>query len=418
MVFSESDPPMKALMSCQGCTLEQHKTLFQEIVRLMGYSTYHKSLFFKFQSLTVTSMNIALEAFPHTPWVFLFRQPVQVLVSHMEGGIHAPCLRSRSSETLRAEVKAYTVSGEKLPSNEEWCAAHLHMLCNHAIESYDKYGSAQGHRRGVVVDYSSLPGSLLKIVFPLFGYSPSTSVLRKIAATSGQYSKSRVMAFGGRSPKAGVFSGDSEHKDKKASDDVKRYAASIMLQSFTRLAILAEESAEGFLSDAEIRALPLLHDLPGRDWRSMSPLQSHANFAYTLIKGVLDSFHSKAIPQVPSTLPFGNSHSSKAFESVNCPLLPSQDYPRKYNMTTILSNWNPDSTEIPPLHFDSLCHFNYSDPTQLQQAYDYREAEVPFVIYNVPEVDDVVRKWSSLEYLQEKLGIIYKFILLKIKTQY
>lgn len=34
----------------------------------------------------------------------------------------------------------------------------------------------------------------------------------------------------------------------------------------------------------------------------------------------------------------------------------------------------------------------------------YRQAEVPFVVYNVPEVDDVVRKWGRLPYLREKLG--------------
>ena len=405
MVFSESEPPLKALVSCDKCTAEQQQHLFHEILRLMSYSTYHKHLFFKFQSLSVTQMHIALEAFPFTPWVFLFRQPVQVLVSHMEGGGSAPCLRSRNSPTLRSEVNTYKITKDKQPSNIEWCAAHLHMLCNHAIDSFEKYSKSQGNRRGAVVDYSSLPGSLTKIIFPLFKYAPSTGIIHKITTVSGKYSKDRMTGLGGKSRKSGQFAGDSESKDRKASEEMRMFAESIMLQSFSRLAVLAEETAEAFLSEMDFRQLPLHPELPGRDWRGLSPLHTSSNIAYTIMKGVLDSFHSKVIPPVPAAQPFGNFHQSNTFETVTCPALPAQDYTRKYNMTTILSNWNPDNTVIPATHFDSLCHFNYSDPVQLQQAYDYREAEVPFVVYNVPEVDDVVRKWSNLDYVQEKLGI-------------
>ena len=409
MVFSESEPPLKALVSCEKCTIQQQTSLFQEIIRLMSFSSYHKFLFFKFQSLSVTQMHIALEAFPTTPWIFLFRQPLQVLVSHMEGGGFAPCLRSRNSPKLKSEVNSYIVSKNQ-PSNTEWCAAHLHMLCTHAIDSHDKYSKADEGRRGAVVDYSSLPGSLVKIIFPLFKYSPSTAVLNKIARVSGQYSKDRKAGLGGQSRKSGHFSGDSESKDSKASDEMRRFAEAIMLNSFSRLAVLAEESAETFLTDTELHSLPLHPELPGRDWKSISQLQSSTSVALKFLKGVFDSWHSKVIPPVPAAQPFGNSHDSKPFEKVTCPPVPAPGYPRKYNMTTILNNWNPDNTVIPSQHYDSLCHFNYSDPVQLQQAYDYREAEVPFVVYNVPEVDDVVRKWSDLDYIQEKLGNLISLV--------
>lgn len=411
MVFSESEPPLKALVSCDQCTSQQQTSLFQEIIRLMSYSTYHKSLFFKFQSLSVTQMHIALEAFPTTPWIFLFRQPLQVLVSHMEGGGFAPCLRSRNNPILKSEVNSYIVSKNQPSSNTEWCAAHLHMLCSHAIDSYEKYSLAEGVRRGAVIDYSSLPGSLVKIIFPLFKYSPSTAILQKIISVTGKYSKDRKGGLGGRSSKSGHFKGDSELKDRKASDEMRRVAEAIMLNSFSRLAVLAEESAEAYLSENELKHLPYHPDLPGKDWKSISPLQASTNIAFKLIKGIFDTWHSQVIPPVPFHQPFGNSHDSQPFERASCPALPAQDYPHKYNMTAILKNWNPDNTVIPPLHFDSLCHFNYSNPVELQQAFNYREAELPFVVYNVPEVDEVVRKWSNLDYIQEKLGkyfIIFK----------
>jgi hypothetical protein len=71
-------------------------------------------------------------------------------------------------------------------------------------------------------------------------------------------------------------------------------------------------------------------------------------------------------------------------------------------METILNNWNPDNTNIPPVHYDSICRFNFQ--TELRKATAYRFAEVPFIVYNVPEVDEVVRKWKDLDYLNSRVG--------------
>jgi hypothetical protein len=71
-------------------------------------------------------------------------------------------------------------------------------------------------------------------------------------------------------------------------------------------------------------------------------------------------------------------------------------------MKYLLDNWNPDDTTIPPFHFNSLCYFDYN--TEKQKAFNYRDAEVPFIVYNVPEIEEVVERWSDLEYLQTKIG--------------
>jgi hypothetical protein len=56
-------------------------------------------------------------------------------------------------------------------------------------------------------------------------------------------------------------------------------------------------------------------------------------------------------------------------------------------MKLLLDNWNPDDTRIPPVHYDSLCRFNYM--TEKNKAEAYRIAEVPFITYNHPEVNEV-----------------------------
>ena len=71
-------------------------------------------------------------------------------------------------------------------------------------------------------------------------------------------------------------------------------------------------------------------------------------------------------------------------------------------MKQILDNWNPDDATIPPVHFDSFCHFDYQK--EFDKAMNYRNAEKPFVVYNVPEVNEVVTKWSNLDYLNGLVG--------------
>ena len=61
LIFSESTPTANALLHCPVCTRQQSVQLFRDIVTLMGKSPIHKSLFFKFQSIASTKMEIVLE---------------------------------------------------------------------------------------------------------------------------------------------------------------------------------------------------------------------------------------------------------------------------------------------------------------------------------------------------------------------
>jgi hypothetical protein len=89
-------------------------------------------------------------------------------------------------------------------------------------------------------------------------------------------------------------------------------------------------------------------------------------------------------------------------QAIDCPDFPADNYPITYDMKRLLDNWNPDVADIPPIHFNSICRFDYQ--TELNKALNYRNAEKPFVVYNVPEVDEVVKKWSDLDYLNNLVG--------------
>jgi hypothetical protein len=65
------------------------------------------------------------------------------------------------------------------------------------------------------------------------------------------------------------------------------------------------------------------------------------------------------------------------------------------SLLSIIQDWNPDHPDA-PLHFkETLQHFNYSNPIERNIAQVYRDAEVPFKLYNVPEFDQTVALWSD-----------------------
>ena len=144
---------------------------------------------------------------------------------------NAVCLRSKRGKTpedISRSLEAHTQTNTLVP-DEAWCAAHLNMLCLHALRAEKKFGRVlgSGRRRGMLLPYESLPGSLALIVLPLFGVSEIDRDWReKMIKNSKLYSKARVSgnyALGGRK-----FLGDSEEKNNAASKDVKNWAMKIM----------------------------------------------------------------------------------------------------------------------------------------------------------------------------------------------
>ena len=57
---------------------------------------------------------------------------------------------------------------------------------------------------------------------------------------------------------------------------------------------------------------------------------------------------------------------------------------------------------MPPVFRESLQHFNFEDPAQRSIASKYRDAEVPFKMYNVPEFKAAGDLWTN-NYLSSNL---------------
>lgn len=76
-------------------------------------------------------------------------------------------------------------------------------------------------------------------------------------------------------------------------------------------------------------------------------------------------------------------------------------YPVYTNLLDVVTKWNPDNPDLPKQFKETLQHFNYSNPEEMIIATKFRNAEVPFKVYNVPEFAAISRKWDD-QYLRQQ----------------
>lgn len=77
-------------------------------------------------------------------------------------------------------------------------------------------------------------------------------------------------------------------------------------------------------------------------------------------------------------------------------------YPPLQSLEQLFTHWPQDQDYEGTLQ-ETLQHFNYSDPRQLAMAQRFRDAELPFKLYGVPDVEAASMKWTD-EYVGPMFG--------------
>lgn len=150
-VYSESHPINDALKACDGvplCDMDANAQLFRDVVYLMGRTTSPKEthMFFKVSSIGSKRIRVMQHAFPTVPWIFVYRDPVQTMMSHLDPekvakksirGRKPPpavCLRSKRNpgDDIKQVVHDHGGFYGGMMSNEDFCAAHLVSICINA----------------------------------------------------------------------------------------------------------------------------------------------------------------------------------------------------------------------------------------------------------------------------------------------
>lgn len=238
--YSESAPPIAAAKACgiggKNCPEGRAAELLRDVIYIMGRTDdpNETHLFFKIQSIGSKYISVFTEAFPDTPWIYVYREPVQIMMSQLAQGVNrANCVHQLSNvpDEKRKEIESHGKNLDDL-SNIEKCALHLSLLCDSALHAIYESGSLAR-----AVSYDNIVQKLIDHIIPdHFHILMTDDEKENIQKVGGQYSK-------GRGKRKAEFKEDSEEKEKNATPEI-REAAKFFLQSSFEL--LEEEANEKY----------------------------------------------------------------------------------------------------------------------------------------------------------------------------
>lgn len=137
----------------------------------------------------------------------------------------------------------------------------------------------------------------------------------------------------------------------------------------------------------------LLPDNPARSLERVKELIKHHFQVHP--QRDLEEFHVDGADK--SNVPY-----VEEYDIYNCPEEPPHGYPYQWNLLGILKAW-PVEDPTPPTHLhQGLCVFDYTK--DFDKAMTYREAEVPFIIENDPEVAKAVERLNMPTYIDRLMG--------------
>jgi hypothetical protein len=242
-VYSESGPPLAALYRVCGeayerCSFQTAAAVFKDVIYLMQRSDdpQETRVFFKIQSAGTRNLPVFLDAFPTTPWLFVYREPVQVMMSHLPVGMknirQSNCVRAQARgpvpKTVQDILHRHFHSSAKSVSPIEYCAAHLASITETAVEALQ---NNEDSKMGVPVNYRDLPTALWEVVLPNVLHIPTGQAeIHRMQVTAGVYSKGRE-----HTGKRGSFEEDSETKEAAASPEIRTAAQAILNESYQSL---------------------------------------------------------------------------------------------------------------------------------------------------------------------------------------
>jgi hypothetical protein len=172
VVVSEA-APVDAIVQLAGHDQEAKAALLRAMVAVLGQARNpgETRCFVKLDCWHSLDLPLFRRAFPDTPWVFLYRDPVEVMVSHV---------RRRGMQMIPDFVPP-AVFGLDLADgvpNDDYCARVLAAVCEGAARHYPAGG-------GRLVDYRELPEALFTTILPHFDVTVSeaeAAVMRQATA--------------------------------------------------------------------------------------------------------------------------------------------------------------------------------------------------------------------------------------------
>ncbi|MDO9414087.1 MAG: hypothetical protein Q7T81_16070 [Pseudolabrys sp.] len=136
--------------------------------------------FLKLDCWHTLALPLLRQTFAATPWIFLYRDPVEVLVSHMRQ-------RGAQMVPMITPPELYGLACHTGHADPDYCARVLGVICE-AAAAHLKDG-------GMAINYRDLPGALASRILPHFGVHPSAPDLVRMTAAAQRDAKAPAFAF-------------------------------------------------------------------------------------------------------------------------------------------------------------------------------------------------------------------------------
>jgi hypothetical protein len=227
IVISEADPIDKVLRSNlrdPDITEEQRVAWLRGLIGAFGRARNpgEQHLFIKFDSWSVLDLPLIRRAFPDTPWIFLYRDPVEVMVSHV---------RQRGSQILPGVLDPRALgmdfSSVQQLSLDEYGARVLASVCEAATRYYEP-GAAE------LINYRQLPEAVWSSLAEFFGVSYTPAEVEQMGAIAEIDSKHKGL----------IFEHDSATKQRLATDEIRALAERFIRPWYEQLEALSIEQKE------------------------------------------------------------------------------------------------------------------------------------------------------------------------------
>ncbi len=207
IVVSEAGPidgVLRANLRDSSISDEQRITWLRWIISAFGRRRFaqEQHLLIKFDCWHILDLALIRRAFPDVPWIFVYRDPVEVMVSHqrLPGSQMLPGL-------IDPRVFGFDPTTIFQVPRTEYCARVLARICEAAVEHCRQDA-------GIVIPYRRLPEAVWETLCAFFQ-------IEQTPADRDQMR--RVAQFHAKSPKI-RFEADSQTKWREASEEIRQMA--------------------------------------------------------------------------------------------------------------------------------------------------------------------------------------------------
>lgn len=170
------DAVVELLQQHKEVPLDERARLLRAVVGALGRNRTGKAGHFviKLDSWHTLALPLFRAAFPDVPWAYLYREPVEVVMSHVA---------MRGVQVVPGGLPGvYGIPDEQSVAPDDFLALALSRICDAVVDNWHLGG-------GLLINYRDLPGAVESSLLSHFGIVPDPRTLESMAAAARKDAK-------------------------------------------------------------------------------------------------------------------------------------------------------------------------------------------------------------------------------------